>query len=54
MDANKAKEIINAMIGQSSDADQIARLELCREYLFNADFRESLEVMLFEQFRANA
>ena len=37
-----AREIFNAAIANVSDPDQIAKMELCREYFCNADFQSAL------------
>lgn len=47
MTASEARAIFNAAIATSTDADQIARMELCREYFTNPEFRANLEEFTF-------
>jgi hypothetical protein len=43
MNNEQAREIFNQAIAQTHDAEQIAKLELCREYFTNPAFRKALE-----------
>jgi hypothetical protein len=48
MTTNEAREIFNAAIAAATDADAIAKIELCREYFTNPEFRASLESYVYE------
>lgn len=50
MDKIEAKQIMDSIIAKTTSADDLARLELIREYVFNTEFRTELETYLFEQF----
>lgn len=39
----QAKQIFNQIIYTVTDADKVAKLEICREYFTNTNFREGLE-----------
>ncbi len=43
MTNEQAKAIFNKAISATADADQVARLELVREYFTNPIFRRALE-----------
>jgi hypothetical protein len=43
-----AREVFNQVIAKQSDADTIARLELCREYFTNPQFAKALADHLWE------
>ena len=43
MTDTEARKVFNQMIAESTDADQIAKLEVVREYFTNQDFRANLE-----------
>jgi hypothetical protein len=43
MTNTEAREIFNQAILTSKDADQIARIEIVREYLCNPNFRKAIE-----------
>ena len=43
-----AREVFNQVIAAQAGADKIARLELCREYFTNPDFRKALENHVWE------
>ena len=47
MTSNEARNIFNAAIASNTDADQIAKIELCREYFTNPEFRAALEAHTF-------
>jgi protoheme ferro-lyase len=42
MTTEQAREVFNAMIASTADADKKANLELVREYLTNAAFRKAM------------
>lgn len=48
MTNEQAKAIFNKAIGTAKDADQVARLEVAREYFTNPDFRKKLEDYVWE------
>ncbi len=41
-------EIFNKMIELESDSDKKAKLEICREYFTNPEFKAALEQMTWE------
>ena len=43
MTTEQAKAIFNKAIESAKDADQIARIEICREYFTNPEFKKGLE-----------
>lgn len=43
MSNNEARQIFDNAIASQTDADQIAKLELMREYFTNPAFRKALE-----------
>jgi hypothetical protein len=43
-----AREVFNHIISKQADADQVAKLELAREYFTNGAFRKALENHLWE------
>lgn len=43
-----AREIFNQAIANTTEADQIARIELCREYFTNPKFRKFVEDATWE------
>lgn len=47
MTTNEARAHFDAAIARSADADQIANIELCREYFTNPEFRKYLEDATF-------
>lgn len=44
-----AKQVFNQVLANLTDADQIAKIELAREYFTNPDFRKALEDHLWAQ-----
>lgn len=48
MTNTEAREIFNQAIRNAQDADQIARIELAREYFTNPAFRHALADHLWE------
>jgi signal transduction histidine kinase len=48
MTNEQAKAIFNKAIETAKSADQVARLEVCREYFTNPDFRKKLEDYVWE------
>lgn len=54
MTDDEAKAIFDAAIDESDSADQRALLKLCREYLFNPDFKVWLMDTCFALTRAVA
>ena len=51
MTTQEAREVFDLAAKNAADADQVARIELLREYFTNADFRASLEQKLWEAAR---
>jgi hypothetical protein len=47
MTTEQAKEIFNNAIKNSKNADQIANIEICREYFTNPEFKKFLEDITF-------
>lgn len=45
------REIFNQAAAKATDADQIARVEICREYFTNPEFRKALENRVWEMTR---
>jgi hypothetical protein len=43
-----AREVFNQVIANQTDADTIARIELCREYFTNPAFAKALALHLWE------
>ena len=43
MSNEQAREIFNKAIANETDADRIAKIEICREYFTNTKFREALQ-----------
>ena len=43
MTTEQARQIFNTAINATQDADQIAKIELAREFFTNPDFRKALE-----------
>jgi hypothetical protein len=48
MTNEQARAVFNQAIAAANDADQIAKLELAREYFTNSDFRKGLEQHVWE------
>jgi hypothetical protein len=48
MTNEQAREVFNAAAATAKDADQLARIELAREYFTNAKFRKALEQHIWE------
>ena len=48
MTNEEARNVFNQVISQTTDADEIAKLELLREYFTNADFRSAMHDMVWE------
>jgi hypothetical protein len=48
MTNEQAKQIFNQVIATVQDPDRVARMEICREYLTNPDFRKGLEQFVRE------
>jgi hypothetical protein len=44
----QAREVFNQAIAKTHDADQVAKLELAREYFTNPEFRKDLEQITWE------
>ena len=42
MTATELRQIFDRAISQQKDADKVARLELCREFFTNPEFRAAL------------
>lgn len=42
MTTDQAREVFAAALANETDADRIAKVELCREYFCNAEFRQAL------------
>jgi hypothetical protein len=45
--ATDARQVFNVAIANAKDADQIAKIELLREYFTNPDFRKFMESSTF-------
>lgn len=45
------RAIFNQAAAKAADADQLARVEICREYFTNPTFRKALENHLWEAAR---
>ena len=43
MSNTEARKVFNQILATLTDADQIAKIELCREYFTNPDFRAALQ-----------
>lgn len=43
----QVREQFNKVIAQTQDADQVAKLEVCREYFTNPEFKERLQEYVF-------
>ena len=47
---NKIMEMVTeSMKAQGKSAEEIAQMEICIQYLFNADFRKAVQDYVFEQ-----
>lgn len=53
MTTNEARNLFNKAINETTDKNQIAKLELAREYFTNPDFRKALEEESFKRTRGN-
>ena len=40
---NELVQVFNKVIANQTDAEKAAKLELCREYFTNAEFRKAME-----------
>jgi hypothetical protein len=49
MTNDQAREVFNEVIKNQVDGNTIAKLELCREYFTNGDFRSRLEEYLWSE-----
>ena len=49
MTNDQAREVFNEVIKHQVDGNTIAKLELCREYFTNGDFRSRLKEYLWSE-----
>ena len=48
MTTNQARKVFNQMIAATADADQVAKLELAREFFTNEAFRKAMADKVWE------